>query len=170
MRQEPTLGQPVAPGQTPAETGNTLGDRDFRFATEQYTLFFNRVTGLQGEREIWIRHSIIATFAFFGWIAVYRDNVTDTFMLEMVQLQAIYFVPLIFNLGGALRFFVIQRDINRLVHLLIGMEADVLRLSPVIREYTVGRGVRDRHWHAPSICYWIFIIAFSAGAAAMLTL
>ncbi|MBT8457390.1 MAG: hypothetical protein HKO95_16580 [Rhodobacteraceae bacterium] len=147
-----------------------LTDRDFRFATAQYGLYAERVTELQKEREVWIRHSILATFAFFGWIAVYRDSVTATFMLQMVSLQTIYFVPLVFNLGGALRFFFIQRDINRLVRFLAEMERDVLCLPDEICEAPNGRGIRDRHWHWPTICYWMFITTLSAAAGLVLSL
>ncbi len=148
---------------------NTLSERDFRFAVEQYGLYAGRVTEFQKEREVWIRHSIIATFAFFGWIGIYRDTFTMTFMLDMFQVQSIYFLPLIFNIGGALRFFFIQRDINRLVQYLAEMEREVLCLPDQICEAPVGRGIRDRHWHAPSIGYWVFIITLSALAAAVLS-
>ena len=33
-----------------------LSDREFRFTTEQYVLYAQRVTELQKEREVWIRH------------------------------------------------------------------------------------------------------------------
>lgn len=147
-----------------------LNDREYRFAISQYVLYAERVTELQKEREVWIRHSIVATFAFFGWIAVYRDNVTDTFMLEMFQLQAVYLTPVVFNLGGALRFFFIQRDINRLGDFLVDMERDVLQLPDAVLNGPAGRGIRDRHWHAPSICYWLAITGFSAVAAGVLSL
>ncbi len=154
---------------TRLERQAALTDRDFRFATAQYGLYADRVTELQKEREVWIRHSILATFAFFGWIAVYRDSVSETFMLRMLSLQTIYFVPLVFNAGGALRFFFIQRDINRLVSFLAEMEREILCLPDAICEAPAGRGIRDRHWHWPSICYWVFIIALSAVAAGMLS-
>lgn len=148
---------------------NALTERDFRFATAQYGLYADRVTELQKEREVWIRHSIIATFAFFGWLGVYRDTFSQTFMLEALSLQTIYFVPLVFNLGGALRFFFIQRDINRLVSFLAEMERDLLCLPDAICEAPSGRGIRDRHWHWPSICYWMFITILSALVAAVLS-
>ena len=147
-----------------------LTARDYRFALEQYRLFSERVTESQKEREVWIRHSIIATFAFFGWIAVYVDQLTSTFMLEIVHLQAIYFVPLVANLGGALRFFFIQRDINRLVTFLAEMERRTLCLPDEICDAPRGRGIRDRHWHAPSIAYWVFICLLSALVALVLSL
>ncbi|WP_102108525.1 hypothetical protein [Oceaniglobus roseus] len=146
-----------------------LSDRDFRFAAQQYAQYFARITGMQSEREVWIRHSVIATFAFFGWIAVNRDNVTDTFMLDMVQVQLIYFLPLAFNLGGGLRFFFIQRDINRHTDFLVAMERDILALPPGLAEAAHGRGIRDRHWHAPSICYWVAICLLSGLAGAVLS-
>ncbi len=148
---------------------NALTERDFRFATAQYGLYAERVTELQKEREVWIRHSIIATFAFLGWLGVYRDAFSQTFMLEAVSLQTLYFVPLVFNLGGALRFFFIQRDINRLVTFLAEMERDILCLPTQICDAPSGRGLRDRHWHWPSICYWIFISVLSAAVAVVLS-
>ena len=152
------------------ERQNRLTDRDFRFATEQYGHYAERITELQREREAWIRHSILATFAFFGWFAVNQDSVSRTFMLEMLHLQAIYFIPLVFNLGGALRFFFIQRDINRHVEFLVDMERGVLCLPDAICDAPRGRGLRDRHWHWPSICYWAVIAALSALAGIVLGL
>ena len=146
-----------------------LSERDFRFAVAQYGLFSDRVTELQKEREVWIRHSIIATFAFFGWLAVYRDSISTTFMLEMVGLQTIYFLPFVFNAGGALRFYFIQRDINRHVIFLTEMERDTLCLHDSICEGPSGRGIRDRHWHLPSILYWVFICLLSLSVALILT-
>lgn len=147
---------------------NLLTERDFRVATEQYGHYADRITELQREREIWIRHSILATFAFFGWFAVNQESVSQTLMLEAYQLQLIYLIPLIFNLGGALRFFFIQRDINRHVEFLVDMERGVLCLPDAICDAPKGRGLRDRHWHWPSICYWAFIAALSALAGAVL--
>lgn len=146
-----------------------LTERDFHFAVTQYRLYADRVTELQKEREHWVRHSIIATFAFFGWMSVYRDTFTMTFMLNTVQIQAIYFLPLLFNFGGALRFYFIQRDINRLVTYLAEMERDTLCLPDEICDAPSGRGIRDRHWHAPSIGYWVVIIILSAIAGIVLT-
>lgn len=147
-----------------------LTDRDFHFAVAQYTLLSNRVTELQKEREVWIRHSIIATFGFFGWLAVYRDSISATFMLEAVELQTVYFIAFVFNAGGALRFFFIQRDINRLVTYLANMERGPLALADVICDGPTGRGIRDRHWHAPSICYWAAVSVLSLAVALFLTL
>lgn len=145
-------------------TSNTepLTEAEFRFTTEQYVVFANRITEQQKEREVWIRHSIIATFAFFGWITVYRDNISSTFMLEMLHIRAIFLVPVVFNLGGALRFFFIQRDINRLSHYLTNMERNILRLPTHLCDAPNGRGIRDNHWHPPSVLFWLFIIAASA--------
>lgn len=145
-----------------------LDAEQFRFATEQYTVFSHRVTELQKEREVWIRHSIVATFAFFGWITVYRDDISSSFMLDMLHVQAIFIIPIIFNLGGALRFFFIQRDINRLVHYLTDMERDVLKLPAKLCDAPSGRGIRDRHWHPPSVAYWLFIITASIVTSIML--
>ena len=147
---------------------DALTERDFRFAVTQYGIYADRVTELQKEREQWVRHSIIATFAFFGWIAVYRDNLSETFMLDMIEVQTLYFVPLVFNLGGALRFFFIQRDINRLVRYLGDMERETLCLPKRICEAPIGRGIRDIHWHVPSICYWAAITGLSALGAMLL--
>ncbi|MEO1790101.1 MAG: hypothetical protein AAFR34_10380 [Pseudomonadota bacterium] len=146
-----------------------LTERDFRFGIAQYTMYAERVTELQTEREVWIRHSILATFAFFGWLAVYRDSVSMTFMLDTVHLNVIYCLPVVFNLGGALRFFFIQRDINRIVQMLAEMERDVLCLPDIICDAPRGRGIRDRHWHWPSIAYWVFITALSGLVAVVLT-
>ena len=147
---------------------NVLTERDYRFAIAQYGLFSDRVTELQKEREVWIRLSIIGTFGFLGWLGVYLESVTSTFMLEMLHLQTIYLLPLVANLGAALRFFFIQRDINRLVTYLAEMERDVLCLPDLICDGPSGRGIRDRHWHWPSIAYWLFIVALSAAVATAL--
>ena len=143
-------------------------DRDFQFVLQQYRLFADRVTELQKERENWIRHSIIATFAFLGWIGVYRDTFKMTFMLDAVQVQLIYLIPFLFNMGGAIRFFFIQRDINRHVTFLAEMERDHLCLPDEICDAPKGRGLRDRHWHAPTICYWLAIVGLSGVAAVLL--
>lgn len=145
-----------------------LSSEQFRFATEQYTVFSQRVTELQKEREVWVRHSIVATFAVFGWIAVYRDDISSSFMLDMLHVRAIFLIPIVFNLGGALRFFFIQRDINRLVHYLTDMERDVLKLPDRLCDAPSGRGIRDRHWHPPSVAYWLFIVATSIIASVIL--
>jgi len=152
----------------PGRTGEALEERAFTFACQQYRLLAERAVLLQGEREIWIRHSILATFAFFGWIAVYRDSLAETFMLRMVEVEAIYFVPFVFNCGGALRFFFIQRDINRLFDFLAEMERGMLALPEHLCESMSGRGLRDRHWHWPSILYWVAIVGLSAGVAMIL--
>ncbi|MFQ6553826.1 hypothetical protein AAD018_015920 [Aestuariibius insulae] len=144
--------------------------RTFRFVLEQYRLFSSRVTTLQAEREQWIRHSILATFAYFGWITVYSSQVAMTFMLGTTELDAIYMLPVVFNLGGALRFFFIQRDINRTVLFLMQMEREMLGLPEEICKAADGQGLRDRHWHVPSIAYWITIIGLSGGVAVYLTL
>jgi hypothetical protein len=151
------------------ETGAALSERDWQFALAQYGLFAGRVTELQREREAWVRHSILATFAFFGWLAVYRDDLGMTFMLDRLELQAVLFVPLVFNAGGAVRFFFLQRDINRTVTFLAEMERGTLGLAPAICDAPAGRGLRDRHGHWPSICYWGFIVALSGAVAAWLT-
>lgn len=143
-------------------------ERAFRFALVQYGQFADHVTNLQSEREVWIRHSILATFAFFGWIAIYSDRVTETFMLGMSQVQAVYFLPFLFNAGGALRFFFIQRDINRHVEFMAQMERETLCLPDEICDAPKGRGLRDRHWHWPSILYWVFITGLSLFMALML--
>lgn len=145
-----------------AAAPTAITDRDHQFLCQQYGLYFGRTTELQKEREVWIRHSIISTFAFFGWIAVYLDNITSTFMLQMFHLQLIYFLPLIFNLGGAVRFFFIQRDINRHVEYLIVMEQEMIQLPAELANAAHGRGIRDRHWHPPSVLYWLFIISLSS--------
>lgn len=147
---------------------DALSERDYRFALTQYRLIAERVGELQAEREAWIRNSIIGTFAFFGWIGVYRDTVTMTFMLGSVHIQALFFIPLLFNAGGGLRFYFIQRDINRHVGYLADMERDILCLPERICNAPSGRGIRDRHWHMPSIAYWLVIIALSAASAAVL--
>lgn len=152
----------------PSPPSDTLNSEQFRFATEQYTVFSQRVTELQKEREVWVRHSIVATFAVFGWIAVYRDDISSSFMLDMLHVRAIFLIPIIFNLGGALRFFFIQRDINRLVHYLTDMERDVLKLPTRLCDAPAGRGIRDRHWHPPSVAYWLFIVATSIVASVVL--
>lgn len=145
-----------------------LSDRDFRFVSQQYTLLAERVTELQKEREQWVRTSIVATFAFFGWLAVYRDAVVQTFMFGVPELQVIYFLPVVLNAGGALRFFFIQRDINRLANFLVEMERSILCLPDAVCRAPDGRGIRDRHWHVPSIAYWLFITALSGGVAVVL--
>lgn len=144
-------------------------ERTYRFLLARYGLYSERVTELQKEREVWIRHSIVATFAFFGWIGVYRDTFTETFMLQMFQVQMIYFIPLVFNAGGALRFFFIQRDITRLVTYIAEMERRDLRLPDMICDGPTGRGIRDHHWHWPSIGYWAFISGLSGVVAILLS-
>lgn len=147
---------------------DALSARDYHFLLQQYQLYADRVTELQKERENWIRHSIIATFAFLGWMGVYRDTFKMTFMLDAIQVQLIYLVPFVFNAGGAIRFFFIQRDINRHVEFLAEMERDQLCLPDEICDAPMGRGLRDRHWHAPTICYWVAIMGFSAASAVLL--
>lgn len=146
------------------DASQKLSGEEFRFATEQYVVFSHRVTELQKEREEWVRHSIIATFAFLGWIALNREGLSSSLMLEMVQVQAVVLVPIIFNLGGALRFYFIQRDINRLAHYLIHMECEILKLPDQLTEALTGRGIRDKNWHPPSVMYWVCIIIASAAA------
>ena len=144
--------------------------RDFRFALVQYDQFSERVTELQREREIWIRHSILATFAFFGWLGTYMDDLDMNFMLSRVHFQVIYLIPFVFNAGGALRFFFIQRDINRHTQFLVEMERETLCLSDHVCDAPSGRGLRDRHWHWPSVCYWASVCGLSALVAAALAL
>ena len=143
-----------------------LSEREFHFATDQYCLLANRVTELQKEREQWVRHSILATFAFFGWVSVNSLEVAQAFMLGADELQLIYVLPLLFNLGGAIRFFFIQREINRIVNFLMELERTTLRLPEWMCNQPNGRGIRDRHWHAPSIWYWA-LICVSSGVAAI---
>ena len=145
-----------------------LSDREFKFASDQYALFANRVTELQKEREQWIRHSILATFAFFGWVSVNSLEVAQAFMLGESDMQLIYILPLVFNLGGAVRFFFIQRDINRIVNFLVDLEKTTLRLPQWMCDKPNGRGIRDRHWHAPSIWYWVMICICSGVAGIIL--
>lgn len=154
---------------TDASNSPPLNEAEYRFAVEQYVVFGNRITEQQKEREVWIRHSIVATFAFFGWITVYRDAISSTFMLESLHVRAIFLVPVLFNLGGALRFYFIQRDINRLSHYLIDMERNILQLPDHLCNAPSGRGIRDRHWHPPSVWYWLFIVLSSAFAATLLS-
>jgi hypothetical protein len=147
-----------------------LGDREFRFAMQQYGLLADRVTELQKEREQWVRTSIVATFAFFGWLTVYRDSVVETFMFGTMELQAIYFLPVVLNAGGALRFYFIQRDINRLANFLVEMERSILCLPDALCRAADGKGIRDRHWHVQSIAYWACITGLSGAVALTLGL
>lgn len=144
------------------EDSRSLSDREHTFALQQYAQIGHRVTELQKEREVWIRHSIIATFAFIGWILANRESVSDTLMLDVSTVAWIAVIPFVFNLGGALRFFFIQRDINALVDYMVLIEREVLCLSGWLCDLPSGRGIRDRHWHAPSICYWVFTCIVTA--------
>ena len=145
------------------DTGSQLSDREYRFATEQYMALTSRVGLLQSEREVWIRHSILATFAFFGWVAIYRDQAVALLMLESIHLHFIYLLPILLNLGGALRFVFLQRDVRRLSARLLSLER-VLALPDDVRLGPDGRPLPTIDWHAPSICYWLFANAASAGA------
>ena len=108
---------------------SALSERDYRFAIAQYGLFSDRVTELQKEREVWIRLSIIGTFGFLGWLGVYLESRDfDHSCWRCCICRRSTFCRWLANLGAALRFFFIQRDINRLVTYLAEMERDVLCL------------------------------------------
>lgn len=142
--------------------GTAPDDRAWVFLNQQYRLLAERTTMLQQEREQWIRLSVLATFGFFGWIAQYAEETAMSLMLGTTELRLIYTFPFVFNAGGALRFFFIQRDINRLARRQMVMETGPLGIPPELCRAVDGAGLRDRHWHAPSIAYWLAILAICA--------
>ena len=149
--------------------GTAPDDRAWVFLNQQYRLLAERVTMLQQEREQWIRLSVLATFGFFGWIAQYAEEAAMSLMLGTTELRLIYIFPFIFNAGGALRFYFIQRDINRISRRQMTMETGPLGIpARALPRRRRGPACATGTGHAPSIAYWGVILLLCAGVGLVL--